>query len=339
METKDEVGKSVKNVFVIMPFNIANTRDNSDLNELYDNVFKQFIESIRDLKNTYNVSRSSTEFNMHKNIIRQLNEADIVLCDLSGESIPNPNVMFELGIRFSVSRSPVILCREKNDKNKQIFDVGWLHTYEYKATQTSSLQEYIKSKLLEYELEPYNYESPVLSVLGGEFDSKKEAKKNSVLRNLESLEKGLDFLGTLYWSSIATYLNKSIGNDPTPNEIDEFKSWWVTERETISKYDWTGYTFKVNSFAPLENLFIELPLAEYLPQNIKSKVQTKLLKYYIKWFVCQNYQTNEYIDINNFLVDIFNMSSIISYIAALISEENHEKKLRIYDALNGLLDD
>lgn len=65
------------------------------------------------------VSNSSGEIDIiHKRIIQNLYNADIVICDISGR---NPNVMFELGMRLTFDKPTIII---KDDKTDFIFDTG-----------------------------------------------------------------------------------------------------------------------------------------------------------------------------------------------------------------------
>jgi hypothetical protein len=63
---------------------------------------------------------------IHAEIIRNLEEADLVLCDLS---TANPNVFFELGIRTSLDR-PVCLVRD-NVSEIVPFDTSMINCYTY----------------------------------------------------------------------------------------------------------------------------------------------------------------------------------------------------------------
>jgi hypothetical protein len=66
---------------------------------------------------------------IHAEIIRQLEQADIVLCDVSGL---NANVFFELGIRTALNR-PV--CLVKDDETLKIpFDTTLINHHTYKSS-------------------------------------------------------------------------------------------------------------------------------------------------------------------------------------------------------------
>lgn len=329
--------KESKRVFVIMPFVEANQRDRSDLDEFYAKTLKEFVEGIDDLHFQYRVSRSGTEFNIQKNIILQLREADLVLCDLSGSGIPNPNVMFELGVRFAISRKPVILFREEADGNRGVFDVGWLHTHSYKATQVSALQTYIREKLAEYEIEPASYESPVLEVLGSQFAVDIEARRSQLINCLDSVAYGLRAVEMHMLREIASYLEGKLGKDPTPDNVDDFHTWWMDKREEISGYDWSSFDFEVRGLAPLEHLFVDMQLSVYLPEAVRRAVNSKLYDFYVEHFACTIPIRGDFARINNFLVRLANTTVLTSILIGLIGEDDPGKKLALYDALNGAL--
>ena len=69
---------------------------------------------------------------IHAGIIRNLEQADLVLCDLSGL---NPNVFFELGIRTSLDR-PLVLVKDKMTERVP-FDLSGINTYTYDETIAS----------------------------------------------------------------------------------------------------------------------------------------------------------------------------------------------------------
>lgn len=68
---------------------------------------------------------------IHAEIIRNLEQADFVLCDLSGL---NPNVLFELGVRTSLDR-PVILVKDDLTE-KAPFDLNAINTLTYDSSMT-----------------------------------------------------------------------------------------------------------------------------------------------------------------------------------------------------------
>jgi hypothetical protein len=82
---------------------------------------------------------------IHASIIKNLEEADLVLCDIS---TLNPNVFFELGIRTSLDR-PVALVRD-NYTQKIPFDTSSINTHAYDASLTTWSVEPEVTKLVTY---------------------------------------------------------------------------------------------------------------------------------------------------------------------------------------------
>src|SRR5437667_2407704 len=121
--------RATRRVFVIMPFVEGGTRNEAQLTAFFQNNLKRPIEQA-DLKSRYEVYRSGQAFDITTEIIRDVCRADIVIADLSGAD-PNPNVMYELGVRLAISERPVILIREQNLANKKIFDIYGFYAHPY----------------------------------------------------------------------------------------------------------------------------------------------------------------------------------------------------------------
>lgn len=76
--------------------------------------------------NTEIVSNSDGEIDViHKRIIQNLYNADIVVCDISGR---NPNVLFELGMRLTFDKPTILI---KDDETDFIFDTGVIEHLTY----------------------------------------------------------------------------------------------------------------------------------------------------------------------------------------------------------------
>ncbi len=67
---------------------------------------------------------------IHADIIKQLSDADLVLCDMS---ILNPNVFFEFGIRTALDK-PVVLVADDKLKGKVPFDAGFINCHPYDSS-------------------------------------------------------------------------------------------------------------------------------------------------------------------------------------------------------------
>ncbi len=123
-----------RRVFVIMPFTVANERDRGTLDEFYQKALKAPLETEPWEGFGVRVFRSENKLRITDEMIKDLASADYVIADLSGTP-PNPNVMYELGVRLSISTAPVILVREIHKDNHGIFDVSTLHTFHYRCKQ------------------------------------------------------------------------------------------------------------------------------------------------------------------------------------------------------------
>jgi hypothetical protein len=72
------------------------------------------------------VSNSDGEIDViHKRIIQNLYNADMVICDISGK---NPNVLFELGMRLTFDKPTILI---KDDDTDFIFDTGVIEHITY----------------------------------------------------------------------------------------------------------------------------------------------------------------------------------------------------------------
>jgi hypothetical protein len=122
-----------KTCFVAMPVTTPNTyteklRDENHFTHVLDHLFKPALE-----KAGYSVIPPSVlgaEL-IHAEIIKNLEQADLVLCDLSSL---NPNVFFELGIRTSLDR-PVAIVKD-NLTSPIPFDLNAINTLTYDGSLT-----------------------------------------------------------------------------------------------------------------------------------------------------------------------------------------------------------
>jgi hypothetical protein len=155
----------LKTVFIIMPFSKANKRNQKQLTNFF-NILKSSIEAENTLKYKYTVNRSGDDFNITDQLIRNLFNADIIIADISGK-VPNPNVMYELGVRLAISEKPVIMIREgdKNDRSGMPFDIETYHTEFYDPLKCEELVRILVDKLKRIESGEMQYESPVKKAL------------------------------------------------------------------------------------------------------------------------------------------------------------------------------
>lgn len=159
--------KPRKGVFVIMPFTDTPTRNTAQLSSFFNNNLKAPIEAAPNLANSYFAWRSGEKFDINGQIIRDLVSAEIVIADLSGIE-PNPNVMYELGVRLAATHRPVILIREDHPENRRIFDIFGFYTHLYDPLDYPKLERHLLEKLGRYESGEDVSESPVLRIIGGD---------------------------------------------------------------------------------------------------------------------------------------------------------------------------
>lgn len=123
-------------------------------------------------------------------IIRQIVNADMVICDLSNR---NPNVLYELGIRQSFGK-PVTLI--KDERTTRIFDIQGIRDIEYDSslridTIKDKVNEISKTLINTYESdEQYNSLIGVLGIEPAIIKTKTEISRDTeiILRNLSELQ-------------------------------------------------------------------------------------------------------------------------------------------------------
>ena len=112
--------------FVIMPIGESVARPDH-FRRVYVDLFKPACKEAG-----YDAFRGDEERStdlIHLNILRNLLEAPMAICDLSER---NPNVLFELGIRQAFDK-PVVLVAEEN--TPKIFDIAGIRQLEYRSSR------------------------------------------------------------------------------------------------------------------------------------------------------------------------------------------------------------
>lgn len=162
----DTVIRPRKNVFVIMPFTATPRRNAAELKSFFENNIQAPIQNAKTLANSYHVWRSGVTLDINAQILKDLARADIVVADLSGV-VPNPNVMYELGVRLAATDKAVILIREDNPDNEKIFDIYGFYSHLYNPLDYAQLEKHLIEKLGRLETGEEIAESPVLRIIGG----------------------------------------------------------------------------------------------------------------------------------------------------------------------------
>lgn len=134
---------------------------------------------------------------IHKRIVNNLYDADIVVCDVSGK---NPNVMFELGMRLAFDKPTVII---KDNKTGYSFDTGLIEHVEYPADLHYQSIIKFKENLKKKVSATYNASktSNYTTFLGhfGEFriakiDKKEVTSEQFLIKSVDELAKGIRHL-------------------------------------------------------------------------------------------------------------------------------------------------
>lgn len=269
-----------------MPFRATPTRDRHDLTAFFQHNIKEPIEACPDLPYRYVVKRSDDTFNITDQIIRDLYEAAIVICDLSGVAA-NPNVMYELGVRLSISSNPVILIREQHEANEPIFDVGGFYAFEYNPHQYTALHNHILEKLKRFESGHERYESPVIKILETAPRVIQLIQSRRTRLQLQALDTGLYVLLHALSRAILTFslemgLDLLAGDGAELTEPELIKSIEARQAE-LADFDWSKFSFKPFAPPPLTGYLQEPHLYYIMPSPLAETYTTMLFEYY-KWF-------------------------------------------------------
>lgn len=272
--------KQKKYIFVIMPFTATPSRSQDDLTEFYQTHLKQSIEEATDLKYQYVVRRSDNTFDITNKIIIDVFEADILLCDLSGENA-NPNVMYELGMRLSLSNKPVILFREKHPDNKRIFDIAGFHTFEYNPYQYSKLEQYIHEKLTKFETGEEVYESPILRALRRSPTIMYEIDKKRTSQLVLSLSYELAGMQDVLSAAVSYFLRKQSSSlELNVEDKDDMITLFRENRSELSELPWSSFVFQPGTMPVLNVFLVDFPLRDILPFKLEVAINTLIRKYF-----------------------------------------------------------
>lgn len=143
--------------FVIMPFTAPRGYSEDHFSKIYAQIFKPAIEAAG-----YRALRCDEIHNgksIHSNMFRQLSQAPLVLCDLTGH---NPNVLYELGRRDALNLPTVLVLEEGQ---KRLFNLREYSAVPYRKSryydEVLEDQEHIKAAILETTQESKPDESPL----------------------------------------------------------------------------------------------------------------------------------------------------------------------------------
>ncbi len=134
----ETTGAKLKTCFVIMPISDMKGYDNGHFTRVYNELIKPAVKSAN-----YDVYRAGDDKRCNFimiDILRNILDADMVICDLSGH---NPNALYELGIRHAFNK-PVVLL--KDDKTARLFDTDGFRYARYDHSLGADL---VKNSIIE----------------------------------------------------------------------------------------------------------------------------------------------------------------------------------------------
>lgn len=326
-----------KKVFVIMPFVQANARDQASLTKFFEDHIKEPLENNKDLHDKFVVSRSADDFLILDHILLDLANADIVVCDLSGVQA-NPNVIYELGIRFSISHKPVILVREQADTNKSMFDVAGLHTFHYTMQDTKALERHLIKKVKEYDDDPTRYSSPVLKILNHEaaFWMQLPIRKASAFlggiasaaeANLRAFSKALDI-----------YLRK-IGHHDFVHDVPE-KVYKSIELYANTPEIFNDFNYNISSIPSLDSYLSSVYLLGLVEESVEKNFRTYAMHYSLHFNRGNSsfFWNSRFDEVHAYAVEtLILMNMCRTTINILKSKPESESRKKLIDVMNNQL--
>lgn len=276
------MSKVKKKIFVVMPFSKTPMRDHYSLTEFFNINLKEKIENDTTIQCDYVVSRSDDAFDITSQMIFDLYSSDIVICDLSGVT-PNPNVMYELGVRLSLSNKPTILIREENDKNKSVFDIHGFYIHEYNPLKYRDLENYLVSSLAKLEGNDFEFNSPILKLLRNEPKLSKLLSEERSLATLAIAEAAAYGFVKRLTSAFAIHLHEQ-SDFPLGLSVEECLYKIGEEKKKLSGYEWSHFKYMPVLPSGLKSYFNNSELQDYLDTPVKVILNMAVMEYDIYFF-------------------------------------------------------
>jgi hypothetical protein len=146
--------------FVVMPFSATKSCTEEEWTRIFEEIFKPAIEGAG---LGYDCRRSTaTRGNIVAGIVRDLNDAYVVLADLTDR---NANVFYELGVRHALTNRTIIIAQDRGDIP---FDLGNYasHVYEWRSEKgKEELTRILRELLREIDTNPERPDNPVSDFL------------------------------------------------------------------------------------------------------------------------------------------------------------------------------
>jgi len=150
-----------KKCFVIMPFSETDSLAEGKWTEIFEHEIKPAVE---ESGFSYKCERYKfRRANITKDILQELNSALVVIADLTDN---NPNVLWELGVRHTLSKRTILIAQDKKFLPSDLKDYPII-TYKYKQrpAEVSKFRREIKDKLEDIEADPDKPDNPVADFL------------------------------------------------------------------------------------------------------------------------------------------------------------------------------
>ena len=278
------------------------------------------------LKDPIIVSESNEVNIIHANIVRNLFEKDIIICDVSSR---NPNVMFELGLRIAFDKPIVII---KDDATDYCFDTGTIQHLSYpKDLRYESIKKFkdelkrkIESTLKKYHKEPN--ESPILDLFGSFKGRRKidlpeqdkfELLRSDILIAMNGLSRRLDRLDNMenqaqenLYSQLNNINYKKLDINPLHSELSDidkkFKLFLSDEINIIGnsvEADLRVLARKMNLDTLDKNVTEKILEKKIFNELLKNGIRIRSMSYLNK-IITINFEKSK--DIHKF-IDIYNI--------------------------------
>ena len=145
--------------FVIMPFSSTNRCTSEQWTEIFNNVHKPAVTGSR---LGYRCVRSDIRTGAFiKDILMQLNQADVVLADLTDM---NPNVFYELGVRHTLKNRTILVSQTMDDVPSDLRQYGVI-TYETTPNGVVEYKKNLNNLLRDIRDDPDRADNPVSDYL------------------------------------------------------------------------------------------------------------------------------------------------------------------------------
>jgi len=269
---------TVTSVFVIMPFTSTLTRNSAQLTAFFNDHLKLPIEN-EVFTRMHRVNRSENAFNINAQIIKDLYAADIVICDLSGTHA-NPNVMYELGIRLSVSSKPVILIREAHKDNAPIFDIGGFFAEPYDPYNYAKLTAHVISKLHKFESGEEAYESPVLSILEQDQPLMRVISANRAAYLLIVMISSLYGAVRLFGGALHKFFTDNGAKFEIGGSVEEILKTLYAHREELPAFDWSLFRFRPGGQPAIDAYIANLYLSGLVDPSMEIEFTSAIVEYH-----------------------------------------------------------